>query len=197
MKKAKEKQRKRGRGRPSMTVRIYYGVDAAGDHLYWTVPVRDAQFEVSIDGSLADAMAGKPGTTIGCHLSITAMRNADAFAHPVKLASFTKTAAVIISRIDKGKPSEAVRYKHSYGRLVDLNDKDASKTYIKMHPGLAERSFVLRPPTKGKSKPGTHNHGDRKPRHQRQFLVPYGAMKRAQDAGLITADLSPFVHEAA
>jgi hypothetical protein len=168
------------------TARIYYGTGA--NQLYWRVRVSDAKKAVTVDGTLQDAMDGKPGTTIGCHLSLCAMHNQKKFPHPVLLASFTKSAALLVDKIAGGKPIHAVRYQHRYGQLVDLNDTDASKTYVRRHPGLAERTFTLgvphtgkRPRNGGANKKATHG--------EHRSVVPHGALARAKKAGLITADI--------
>jgi hypothetical protein len=180
--------RRKSKRKPGATARIYYGINADGEHLYWTVAVTDARRDVTINGTLADAMAGRPGTTIGCHLSKCTMRNAPAFPHAVKFASFTKTTALIVDRISKGTPVHAVRYGHSCGHLVDLNDKDASKGFVRAHPELVERTFVLRMPKKRRVA-GSHGGTGEHAVGEKRSMVARGALRRAQEAGLITADL--------
>lgn len=169
------------------TVRIYYGTDAVP--LYWTVPVSDAKRAVKINGTLADALKGTPGQTIGCHLSNCAMsqRNKEAFGHPVFYAAFTKRSAFIIDKWRNGAPAHAIRYHHWYGKLVDLNDTEANKQTILKNPQLAEREFVLQKPKKRLHRAGTTPHG--KLTGERRAVVPLGALARAKKAKLITADL--------
>src|SRR4051812_47105024 len=124
-------KRKSTHGRPKRTARIYYGVNpASGDALFWTVRVTDAKEPVTLNGSVLDALNGQRGSVIGCHLSNCAMRNANQFPHPCKFAAFTKATALVVTKIAGGKPTEAIRYRHAYGRLVDLNDTNLSKKYI-------------------------------------------------------------------
>jgi hypothetical protein len=186
----KQRKQKVVRKRKPKTARIYYGISqSSGERLYWTIPFSLAKHDVVIDGTLADAMMGIPGDTIGCHLSKCATRNSAAFPHAFKLAAFNKTTCFIMDRIAKGKPSHMVKYRHSYGKLVDLNDKDIAKTFVREHPELVERSFVLRKMRTRKKVPGAHGDADRKRAGNPHPVVPRGAMKRALDAGLITADL--------
>ena len=174
--------------RPKKTARIYYGPDTDPKSLWWTVIVRDAVRAVKVNGSLADAMAGTPGTTIGCHLSRCVKRHHALFGHACFFASFTQTTCLIVTRIKNGKPTHAVRYGHSCGDLVELNDKDPSKSYLKEHPEIAERSFYLRPPTTHKPQRGTHTRqiNPSKVGTKSQHSMFQGALKRAVDAGLIS-----------
>lgn len=181
------------RRRPKKTARIHYGPESDPTSLYWTVIVRDATRAVKVNGNLADAMSGTPGTTIGCHLSRCVKRNHLAFGHACYLAAFTQTTCLIVTRVKNGKPTHAIRYAHSCGDLVNLNDKDPRKVYLKEHPEIAARSFTLRPPTQQKQRRGSP------PQHMRTVnpeakgtksaAVPKGALKRAIDAGLITSGL--------
>lgn len=182
-------KRKKAHGRPKHTARIYYGANpASAEALYWPVRVKHATKGVQINGSVIDALKGARGTVIGCHLSQCAMRNADHFPHPCKFAAFTRTTALIVTKIKGGKPVEAVLYNHGYSRLVDLNDTDISKKYVHDHPELADRKFTLRPPQKTrKANPprGTqeHRNGD----GTKSAVVPKGALRRAVQAGLVSA----------
>ncbi len=180
-------RKKKRRGR--RTARIYYGRDTeTGEPLYWTVIVHEATSVVELNGSLADAILGTPGSTIGCHLSNCAKRNSAAFSHPCKLAAFTKSSCLIVTKIKNGTPVEAVRYAHSYGHLVELNDKDRGKAYIRAHPELAERVFRLRPPAKDRGL-STWKHTRRGDGAIRRTMIPRGALKRAMDAGLVSRGL--------
>ncbi len=173
------------------TARIYYGMSADGP-LYWVVKVTDAKETVHIKSTIADALLGKPGTTIGCHLSQCAKRNAAAFPHAVKLASFTKASCLIIDQIKNGRPIHAWRYFHLLGPLVDLNDKDKLKRRIKANPALVERTIALYHPyqyetsdRKITSKGTKYPKGD----YSKVSKVPKGAMARAINANLINAVL--------
>lgn len=128
------------------TVRLYTGLDeTTGEPLYITLKVRNAVKPVTLNGTVEDAMRGKPGLSIGCHLSETAKANKDAFGFRVYYVSFTKSVALAITKIRNGQFSECVRYKHNYGKFVDLNDKDPSKAFVKAHPKLFNRQFTLLP----------------------------------------------------
>src|SRR5665213_2391650 len=98
--------------RKSRTARIYYGEKPMT--LYWTVKVRDATRSSRINGTLAEALVGEPGRTLGCHLSVTAQDHPEAFPHPVLLVSITRSRALVVEKITKGKPSHAVKYAHNY-----------------------------------------------------------------------------------
>lgn len=178
--KARKKQR---------LARIYYGRDnESNEPLYWIVRVTDARHVVEMNGSLADAILGTPGSTIGCHLSNCAKRNAKVFPHPCKVAAFTKTSCLIVTEVKNGSPTKAVKYAHSYGDLVELNDKDHGKNHIKAHPELAEKVFRLRLPPKDHGK-STWKHTRRAEGAPRRTKIPHGALKRAIDAGLVSPGL--------
>lgn len=173
------------------TARIYYGV-SEGEPLFWRVRVTDAKGPVQMPGTLVDALTGKAGATIGCHLSNCAKRNAEVFPHPVKFASFIKSTAYIVTKIKNGQATDAVRYRHSYSELVDLNDSDKNRRKVRDNPLLAERTFTLYPPQA--ARPHRH-HGYRPPEAHEgttgelRAVVPRGALARAQRAGLINAAL--------
>jgi len=173
-------------------VLIHLGLTPTGDKMFWRVPVSDAKVDVTLNGTLADALTGKPGVTIGCHLSNCATRNKNEFPHPVFYAVFTKTKAYIIDRWSKrtGSPSHCVRYSHNLGLFVDLNDKDGKKKLVKQHPEIVERTFVLHPPQKRPSQSNIEE-GARKKNvtNDRRPVMPYGALRRAKEAGLIFVEL--------
>ena len=172
-------------------VLIRLGTTPDGDPIFWACPVSDAKEPITMDGTLADALAGKPGLTIGCHLSNCATRNAQSFPHPVIYAVFTKSKAYIIDRWNKsnGRPAHCVRYAHSLGRFVDLNDKDGKKKLIRKYPEIVERTFVLHPPRKRPSQSETSVGHSKNITNERRPVVPYGALRRAKEAGLIWVDL--------
>src|SRR3954464_12055431 len=100
---------------PRKTTRLYYGLNKrTGDPLYWVLKVKNATKPVKLNGTVHDAMKGKPGLSIGCHLSETATNNKALFPHPVLYVSFTKTVALVVTKIQKGSPTECVRYRHNY-----------------------------------------------------------------------------------
>jgi len=181
------KQRKKAHRK---TARVYYGYAKDGTPLYWRVRVRNATRPVIVKNSLADAMAGTPGTTIGCHLSRCAQHNPKAFDHPVLLAAFSQTAAIILTDIVNGAPSAGIKYGHRVGRFVTLNDKDPKKLYLREHPEIAEVDFTLYPPKKLKKEFGAKpRYKDNAREGDKSFVVPRGALKRAIDARLILPGL--------
>ena len=178
------------KAKPRKTMRIVYGTGATP--LYWTVRVKDAKKDVQINGTLKDALLGAPGQTIGCHLSNCALANAKLFPHPFVLAAFTKATCAIVTKVTNGAPSQAIRYVHGYGQIVDLNDTDKNRTTVLKNPRIAERPFVLRAP-KGIRRKGASHRTDTLPGKQtgtKLARVPLGALARARKAGLVTADLA-------
>jgi hypothetical protein len=189
------KHKKLRLGRPRNFARITYAANPATGHpLYWRVLVRDAKKPVRVNGRLFDAIKGEPGAIIGCHLSHCALRNAEAFPHPCLLPVFTRTTALIVSKIKRGQPVEAVRYRHGYSELVDLNDTDITKSYVQDHPEITERSFLLSPPAARTPRslpapPARPKRGGSSSHAGPQRGVPKGALARAAKAGLINKGL--------
>ena len=184
--------KKKIRTKPKKTVRVYYGWHPKPQ--YWVCKVSNAQNDVEIDGSLLHALKGQPGNNLACHMCYTSKENAEKFPHPFYFASFTRSTALIVSELDKrGQPSHVVRYDHSYADLVELNDKDFEKKYVKQHPEVVERTFTLRKPRHTRpfyKEPATHTRNP-KPTGRRSF-VHQGALRRAVDAGLMPAALESF-----
>jgi len=173
-------------------VRVYLGeMKDGGTPPSYRVRVRYAKRDVRINGTINQAIKGRPGVTIGCHLSYTTWENAEAFSHPILiLPAFTKSRCVIITKWLKDDPKAdalGIVYQHDYGDLVELNDKDFKKIYVKEHPEWVEREFVLHSLPEGSHK---RKDGKRSVPHgvddgSKRAYVPRGAMKRALDAGLI------------
>jgi hypothetical protein len=183
---------KKNRTRRKHTAKIYYGPDHAPLSLYWKVRVIDAAQEVKITGSLIDAVMGRKGVTVGCHLSNCAMRNAGAFPHKCMVASFTRTTALIVTEVRKGSPSKAIRYKHGYAKIVDLNDRNYTKIFAKQHPEYFENQpFVLSPPRKTRAAPKASipGHAPIKASGRNIYRIPRGALNRAQKAGLVSYEI--------
>lgn len=181
--------------RRKKTARIYYGMNKkTGDRLYWTVRVKDAKQAVDIDGTLLDAIMGERGSTIGCHLSNCGYHNTDKFPHPFKLASFTRSTCLVVTKITHGTPSHAVKYSHSYANLVEINDKKLTKGFIRRHPELAERTFTLRPPRA--VRPADRDHTSTgATNYNKRAMVPRGALRRAIDAKLVSPGLVKMGYE--
>jgi hypothetical protein len=175
-------------------VRVYLGsMKDGGKPPSYRVRVKYAKKEVRINGTLEHAIKGRPGVTIGCHLSYCAgdKMNAKAFPHPVIfLPAFTRSRCVVITKWlknDPGADALGVIYQHDYSDLVELNDKDFKKIYVKDHPEWVEREFVLRPLPEGSHK---RKDGKRSVPHgiddgSKRAIVPRGALARARDAGLL------------
>lgn len=171
------------------TTRLYYGLHAeTGERLYWTLKVRNATKAVTLDGTVGDAMKGKAGLSIGCHLSNTATANKKAFPHPAHYISFTKSMALVVTRISKGRPTECVRYRHNYGHYVDLNDKDPGKAVVKSHPQLFDRQFRLLPYKPYKSH-WKEEYGRKETGVRSAYQMAKGELARMKNAGLVILPL--------
>jgi hypothetical protein len=114
-------------------------------------------------------------------------RNSACFPHDVYFASFTKSSAYIVDKLDKkGQPYSAVRYGHRYGYLTDQNDAGTLKKMVQEDPLLMERPFTLRPPRKqSEGRPAGDRTAMDKQRISRVF-APKGALARAVKAGIIS-----------
>lgn len=164
------------------TTRLYYGLHPETDkRLYWTLKVKNATRSILLNGTVEEAMRGKEGLSIGCHLSNVAKANKSAFPHPALYISFTKSVALVITKIIRGQPARCVRYRHNYGQYVDLNDADPSKAVIKAHPELFNRQFTLYPYKtyryQAKNNPKTDNAS--------KHTMMRGELARMKRAGLI------------
>jgi hypothetical protein len=187
--KTKAKKRKQ-----NSVAKIYYNYP--DPPLYWKVRVINAEVSVTINGSLEHALKGYPGTTIACHLSNCGMakENKSAFPHPCLLVAFTPTTAYVVTKFKHGKAVEAVRYSHSYSRLVHLNDTKVNDTFIKTHPEMFERSFTLRPWRKQIRRGGLPTgNGNSRPK----IVADKGARLRAMKAGLITKPVAEAIEQMA
>jgi len=163
------------------TKRIYYGPDENPCAFWWDVEWENAKKTVKINGTLEHAIEGIAGSSIGCRLSNCAIdvENQSAFPHPVHIAAFYKTTALIVDKLAKnGTPCHAVVYEHEYGNFVDLNDVS------NLEPVYKDRSFVLRAPSQRKKVPV------QKPQAANEFAVeiPFSALKpsKASKADEIT-----------
>ena len=171
---------------PRKTTRLYYGQNKkSGQWFYWTLKVRNATKPVKLSGTVEDAMNGKPGISIACHLAVAAARHADAFPHPVLFVSFTKSVVLVVTKIKDGKPVECVRYRHPYSKYVNLNDDCLTKKKAEEHPALFNRQFTLgvyrTQQNHWKPEYGRRETGERK------HLIPIqrGEIGRFHKAGLI------------
>ncbi len=167
------------------TTRLYYGLHPeTGDSLYWTLKVKNATRPVTLNGTVEDAMKGGAGVSIGCHLSNTASNNKDKFPHPALYISFTKSVALVVTKITNGVPSHCVRYRHNYGNYVDLNDSDPTKAIVKAHPELFNRQFTLGAYKQGKSH-WKKEYGRKETGQRGEFQMARGELARMKRAGLV------------
>jgi hypothetical protein len=174
------------------TKRIYYGPPGNETALYWTVAVSDARQKVIIDGALRHALKGRSGLTIGCALSNTAFdpKNKSAFPHPVYMAVFNRTTALMVDKLGKnGAPSHAIKYDHSYSWVTDRNDDKTLKKIAADDPEVIERPFVLRPPKIRRGQQASR-HPNRSNSPNKRTIASHlearGALARAIKAGHIT-----------
>jgi hypothetical protein len=171
------------------TTRLYYGVHAeTGERLYWTLKVRNATKTVNLNGTVLDAMKGEPGVSIGCHLSETGKANKDKFGHPALYISFTKSIALVVTKIRNGKPAECVRYRHNYARYVDLNDCDPAKRVVKQHPEMFNRQFTLHAYKESKAH-WQKEYGRKETGQRSRFQMARGELARMKKAGLVLQTL--------
>jgi bisphosphoglycerate-dependent phosphoglycerate mutase len=96
-----------------------------------------------------------------------------------------------VEKIHNGQPTHGVRYAHTYGLLVELNDNDLKKKYVRDHPEWIERQFVFTPPKVRLKRKYAHGNDD----GSQRVYVPRGAKARAQAAGLIPDVLDKFIKE--
>jgi len=170
------------------TTRLYYGMTNTGEALYWVMKVKNATKTVALNGTVLDAMKGEAGLSIGCHLSQMAERNKALFGHPALYISFTKSVALVITKIAGGKPTNCVRYRHNYSKYVDLNDKDPSKKVVKEHPELFERQFTLLP-YKTQENHWKPEYGRKETGQRSKFRTMSGEIARLRKAGLVLQGL--------
>lgn len=176
--------------------RIYCGPPGKETSVYWTVKVSDAKQDVTINGSLKDALLGAEGSTVGCAISNVGFSNRDEFPHPCYLVSVSKRVAYVVDKLDKaGQPCHAVEYHHSYGRITEENDKGTLKQLVKEKPQIMERPFTLRtpPPSTKKKKKQSYYTGERSPsgaKPRGATFVHRGALARATLAGRVSAPVA-------
>jgi len=167
------------------TTRLYYGQHPeTGKRLYWTLKVKNATRPVLLNGTVEEAMRGKEGLSIGCHLSNVAKANKSVFPHPALYISFTKSVALVVTKIIKGQPAHCVRYRHNYSQYVDLNDTDPSKAVVKAHPELFNRQFTLYP-YKTQMSHWKPEHGREENGKGAKHKMMRGELARMKKAGLI------------
>ena len=172
-----------------MTRRIYYGPPGHERSAYWTVKVTRAKKSVMINGSVMHALKAHAGVTIGCALSYSATdpANKNKIPHPVYIASFTKSTALLVDKLRaNGQPLHAVWYAHSYPWIVEWNDNRTLKQLVREDPSIMEREFILRPPRahRGAGSGGKDSHTG-KGTNKSLATMHRGALARAVAAKLI------------
>lgn len=184
------------------TRRVCYGEwKANGEPATWLVRVKPATSRVEFDSTIAQAMSGHAGRTVGCHLSICAQNHPDVFPHNFLLASFTKSTAIIITKMVKRKSAkrfwdaEGVLYAHSHRYLVNLNDYDKGKEFLRKNPDVAERKIYLRPPRVDATGTIVEGKPVGKPGLRFAAHAPRGALARAITAGLIDKSMTTVLRE--
>jgi hypothetical protein len=169
-----------------LTFRFRYDENDLGR--YMDVPCSVGKKKVVLSREEVDVLKKRAGSTLACMDANCAMREGEpAFGHPVHLAVFIGTAAYILDRLTDGmQPAHFVWYKHNDHNGIHLNDKVSAKTIIKK--GLAEKTITLRPPKRVKRKHpvrvGQKHKRDPGAEGQNKTPLPYGAYRRALEAGL-------------
>lgn len=172
--------------------RIYYGPPGFERSKWWTVKVRDAKQDVTLNGRMEHVLKSRAGVDVGCTVSNMGAdeKNSSAFPHPVHYVVVHKNSALVVDSLKKnGDPKTAVLYAHSYGAIVDKNDDRSIKKFALEHPDIIERSFTLRVPRKSVAPHGPNgtwaNESKRKHGTGPRSYMPRGALRRAVKAGLI------------
>jgi hypothetical protein len=111
-----------------------------------------------------------------------AKEHPDAFPHKVMYVYVTKSSIYIVDRFKDGQPSHAMRYQHSFAKMVGTFDRMTKERFIEKYDGIG---FTLtlcpgRKYRKGESTIGGNGSGG-----SRSHKISRGAMERAQAAGLI------------
>ena len=151
----------------------------------------DAKEVVRITGEQKHALMADRGDPAYCAMANVIKGNGIKFPHPVLIPFVTKSSVYIVIGRRKDGVYKAVRYGHSFGSSVDLNDVG----YLRKHPELMEREFTLRPP---RDRRGLVRSGDRsriRKGDPRRPHAPWGTYKRAVKAGLITSGVAKMLQQ--
>lgn len=185
------------RRRKIVSIRIS---DPGQPPLFLRVLIRNAKRPITMRSTFAEALAGKPGENLACRFALCAEHNRVLFPHDFVMASFTKSTAIIVDEIKKGRcgkyeyDATGVRYAHRLSTYVDLNDEDKDKEIIKNYPELMEMKVGLYVPQMRASqaeafKKYLANGGTRlreRSTNPKSPKVMRGALARAVKAGLIS-----------
>jgi hypothetical protein len=179
-------------------VRLY--TDVVRDR-YWKVSFSDGTKKIPVDILMTENSIGKNqrGIPFECVLAHGiekfAKDHPGHFPHPVLHVYVTRSAVYIIDRFKDGQPSHAVRYMHAFARWTRTFDKMTKAQFLAKYDGVGFR-LNLNPGRVyrvGEATTGGNGNGRRSINDgSRSFLkVCRGALKRAQDAGLVprTADV--------
>lgn len=169
--------------------RIYYGKQK-DKKLYWPVKVRDARVSINIPHHVKNVLQGKRGMSLACMRARDCMdAGENIFGHPCLLAEWLDSVAYIVTKITKGKPSHAVRYRHT-----DLTQKQFDNGSITreemIEQGFGEGWTRLGPPQRRDSssyRPPSDKTRERSGHHAGESMKPIarGAWERARRAGLV------------
>lgn len=154
-----------------------------GPQTYDTVKTHAGTKTVQMNGSVQHAVASRPGSSVACTFANMAMDNPDVFPHPVKYAVFTKSTALIVDKIRRGRPAHGFLYSHDLGPLVDMNDRNEIKRAVADDPRLIEKPFLLKPyvPAVRRGGTATGTSGRVSPK----LVIKRGQLARLVKAGIL------------
>jgi hypothetical protein len=107
--------------------RHVFRLDLHGVPIEWPTPYSDGKHTVTIHRTRGDIKAGQPGIAVACADMKCAMRNKNAFPHPVYFAEFGEHFCYIVDRWSKrqNKPLHCLRYRHN-DKTIPIFDIPAS-----------------------------------------------------------------------
>jgi hypothetical protein len=161
---------------------------------YWKVSFSDGLKQIPVDimmteMSIVKDRRGIPFECVIAHgVEKFAKDHPDHFPHEVLHVYVTRTAVYIVDRYKDGQPSHAVRYMHSFSRWTHTFDKMTKAQFIAKYDGVGFRLNLNpgRVHRGGEATTGGNSNGARsRSDGSRSLIVCRGALKRAQDAGLV------------
>jgi hypothetical protein len=165
-------------------VKLYLDVEK---DLFWNPMLTMGKANISVPVLASDIPRAKKGYPWACWLAEAIMRlaetNPKAFPHPVLYAYVIKTVAFIVNKID-GQPTNAVKYAHNFGSLVDMFDKMSKADFVKFINGT---DLVLKLSPGRERRIGESAIGGNTSTGRRTLTVAKGARRRAENAGLLPA----------
>ena len=179
---------------PRLKSKIVFFYAKNGALLSIPVWIEDATEDVWIQGHALHALNGVPGLTFACAIAnvATDKENAKCFPHSVRYVAVHQSVLIAITKEIRNKRPVAIRYAHSYGQLVSLNDESKSQEMAKTNPEFFERSYHLRIPRKSRHVPGYRPSGRGVGSSHRTIVGKghYGSLKRAVMAKFIEPQLA-------